>query len=125
MASKSEKLPLDDLSRLLALAAECDRAAVTLSTSVKLLYDNVSAIKMRNAGRGPSGATVANMLERIVAKYFSNSRIINVRRGIHPTASTFHAAVSSWLASLSTPAPLHPVSPPAPPPSPPREREAA
>jgi hypothetical protein len=107
--SKSAK-QLDDLDALLNIASDCDQAAATLAMSSKQLFDRVLELKGRT-GKGPTGAVVANSLERITAKYFAGSCLIRVRRGQHPSCSTFKAAVSSWLPALSRPEPIQPVTP--------------
>jgi hypothetical protein len=111
MGSKSENKPLDDLSALLSLAGQCDQAAATLGTSTKLLYDKIWEIKSRS-GRGPNGVVVSSVLERVCGRYFAGSNILRTRRGPHPSATTFKAAVSSWIPALAERPVLQPMSPP-------------
>jgi hypothetical protein len=108
MMPKSEK-PLNDLDSLLSLAGQCDQAAATLAMSSKQLFDRVLELKGRT-GKGPTGAVVANSLERITARYFAGSCLIRVQRGRHPSCSTFRAAVTSWLPALSRPEPIQPAT---------------
>jgi hypothetical protein len=91
-----------DVEALLMLAGECDEYACKLGDATKQLYDKVWDLKSRNNGRGPTGVTVTNALERVTAKYFSKSNIVRTRRGIHPSFRTFHETVSTWVPSLSS-----------------------
>jgi hypothetical protein len=125
MASKSER-PLSELDALLTLAADADKHAAALGAVTRQLYDGVLEAKSRNNNRGPSGIVLYNGLQRAAARHFQGTPILRMQRGAHPALGGFRAQMESWITTLSTPAPLHPVSPKqVPPPSPPREREAA
>jgi hypothetical protein len=123
MPPKSEKLPelepkpISELDKLLSLAASADRHAAALVADVRQIYDNVLAAKSRNGNRGPSGIVLYNSLQRAAAKHFSDTPILRMQRGAHPSLGGFRQQVESWLPSLSTPMPIPSAPPPPPPPA--------
>jgi hypothetical protein len=112
--SKSEKLQpeptLSELDRLLRIAADCDRDAVSLAQNTRALYDGVLARRAAN-GRGPSGATLFQSLQRCAAQHFVGT-VLKMTRGPHPSHKSFKSQLEGWLPSLSSPAVLQPVQPP-------------
>jgi hypothetical protein len=108
MGSKSEK-QLNDLDSLLSLAATCDDAAVTLSSTSKALYNKISELRARNGGRGPGGSAVAGAMQKIAAKHFTGS-CLHLRLAAHPAFPSFMSVVQSWLPALSRPEPIQPTT---------------
>jgi hypothetical protein len=93
----------NESDELLALAARCDESASRLGADVQDLYNRILAIRVKNDGRGPSGAVLLNALQRSVARHFGNTPILRMARGVHPAHGSFVEQLRLWLPALSAP----------------------
>jgi hypothetical protein len=112
---KNDKQPdLLALDALLGHASDCDKHAAALCESVRQLYNGVSEARTRNNNRGVTGLVVHSSVERLFARYAAGTPLSRMRRGAHPSFTSFRRQVEMWLPSLTTPAPLPAVPPPPP-----------
>jgi hypothetical protein len=85
-------------------AAACDEHAVALCTAVRQLHQDITHLRMKNGGRGPSSALVPSALERAFARHATGTVLRSLRGPVpHARQAGFKEQIQMWMPSLTPP----------------------
>jgi hypothetical protein len=96
------------------LAALCDKLGAEFGAVLRQLHVELTALRQRNGGRGPSALMCWSALERCAMRNFEGTVLRSLRSSPRLAVQlSFVAQIEKWLPSLGTPAPSPSPSPPA------------
>jgi hypothetical protein len=85
-------------------AAACDEHAIALCSAVRQLHQDITHLRMKNGGRGPSGALVPSALERAFARHATGTVLRSLRGPVpHARQAGFKEQIQMWMPSLTPP----------------------
>jgi hypothetical protein len=85
-------------------AAACDEHAIALCTAVRQLHQDITHLRMKNGGRGPSSGLVPSALERAFARHATGTVLRSLRGPVpHARQAGFKEQVQMWMPSLTPP----------------------